>query len=88
VDEVIEVIKEVDEELRTDPAFSNDILEPIEILGLDQFADSAIIIKARTKTKPIRQWTVGREFNKRLKKIRRKEHGNFFSTPNPLRWKG
>lgn len=68
VDEVIEVIKEVDEELRSDPAFSKDILEPIEILGLDQFADSAIIIKARTKTKPIRQWAVGREFNRRLKK--------------------
>ena len=68
VDEVIEVIKEVDENLRNDPEFKNDILEPIEILGLDQFADSAIIIKARTKTKPIRQWAVGREFNRRLKK--------------------
>ena len=68
VDEVIEVIKEVDENLRNDPEFKDDILEPIEILGLDQFADSAIVIKARTKTKPIRQWAVGREFNRRLKK--------------------
>ena len=68
VDEVIEVIKEVDENLRNDSQFKDDILEPIEILGLDQFADSAIIIKARTKTRPIRQWAVGREFNKRLKK--------------------
>ena len=69
VDEVIEVIKGVDENLRNDPQFKDDILEPIEILGLDQFADSAMIIKARTKTKPIRQWAVGREFNKRLKKM-------------------
>lgn len=68
VDEVIEVIKEVDEELRNDPEFMNDILEPIEILGLDEFADSAVIIKARTKTMPIQQWKVGREFNRRLKK--------------------
>ena len=68
VDEVIEVIKKVDEELRNDVAFKEDILEPIEILGLDQFADSAVIIKARTKTRPIKQWAVGREFNKRLKK--------------------
>lgn len=67
VDEVIEIVKQVDEELRNDPAFMGDILEPIEILGLDQFADSAVIIKARTKTKPIRQWAVGREFNRRLK---------------------
>lgn len=68
VDEVMEVIKEVDEELRNDPAFKDDILEPIEIMGLDQFADSAVIIKARTTTKPIQQWRVGREFNRRLKK--------------------
>ena len=68
VDEVIRVIRQVDEELRNDAGYKYDILEPIEILGLDQFADSAIIIKARTKTKPIRQWTIGREFNRRLKK--------------------
>lgn len=67
VDEVVEVIKEVDRELRDDAVFGEDILEPIEILGLDQFGDSAVIIKARVKTKPIRQWTVGREFNRRLK---------------------
>ncbi|TVR04458.1 MAG: mechanosensitive ion channel family protein [Spirochaetaceae bacterium] len=68
VDEVIAVIRAVDEELRGDPAFGESILEPIEILGLDEFADSAIIIKARTKTKPIKQWEIGREFNRRLKR--------------------
>lgn len=68
VDEITEVIKQVDEELRNDPEYKDDILEPIEILGLDQFADSAIIIRARTTTAPIKQWRVGREFNRRLKK--------------------
>jgi small-conductance mechanosensitive channel len=68
VDHVIEVVKRVDEELRGNPGFKDDILEPIEILGLDKFADSAIIIKARIKTKPIKQWAVGREFNRLLKK--------------------
>jgi moderate conductance mechanosensitive channel len=68
VDEVIRVIKQVDEALRSDSGFGPDILEPIEVLGLDQFAESAIIIKARTKTKPIKQWSVAREFNRRLKK--------------------
>jgi len=47
VDEVIEVIKAVDEDLRQEPDYREDILEPIEVLGLDQFADSAVIIKAR-----------------------------------------
>jgi small-conductance mechanosensitive channel len=68
VDEVTEVMKGVDEELRADPEFKNDILEPLEILGLDQFGDSALMIKARTTTRPIKQWRVAREFNRRLKK--------------------
>ena len=68
IDEVIKVIKEVDEELRNDLDFKDDILDPIEIFGLDKFGDSAIVIKARTTTKPIKQWRVGREFNRRLKK--------------------
>jgi small-conductance mechanosensitive channel len=68
VDEVMDVLRQLDEELRQDPEFKDDILQPIEILGLDQFADSAVVIKARTTTKPIQQWRVGREFNRRLKK--------------------
>lgn len=67
VDEVIGLIREVDEELRGDPAFRDDILEPMEVLGLDQFGESALVIKARTKTLPIKQWGVAREFNRRLK---------------------
>ena len=68
VDEVIAVVREADEELRQNPDLKKDILAPIEILGLDKFADSAVVIKARIKTKPIRQWAVGREFNRILKK--------------------
>jgi small-conductance mechanosensitive channel len=68
VDEVMKIIREVDEELREDSSCSEDILDPLEIFGLDQFADSAIIIKARYKTKAIKQWGVAREFNLRLKR--------------------
>ncbi|MFP4449152.1 MAG: mechanosensitive ion channel family protein [Bacteroidales bacterium] len=68
VDQVIKVMKEVGEELAKDPEFEDKIIEPLEVFGVDQFADSAIIIKARVKTKPIQQWAVGREYRKRLKK--------------------
>jgi small-conductance mechanosensitive channel len=67
-DRVVEVIKQVADEMRTDPDFANIMIEPIEIFGVDQFADSAVIIKARLKTKPIEQWKVGREYRRRLKK--------------------
>lgn len=67
-DEVMRVLKEIGEELRQDPDFAPDILEPLEILGVDKFADSAVIIKCRITTKPILQWRVGREMNRRIKK--------------------
>lgn len=66
-DEVIKYLREVDEELRNDEEYGVFILEPLEVLGVDSFADSAVIIKARIKTRPIKQWMVGREFNRRMK---------------------
>jgi small conductance mechanosensitive channel len=68
VDEVMGILQEIAEELRRDPQFADDILEPLEMLGVDQFADSAVIIKCRIKTQPIKQWRVGREMNRRIKK--------------------
>jgi moderate conductance mechanosensitive channel len=44
------------------------MLEPIEIFGVDGFTESAVIIKARLKTLPLQQFTIGREYRKRLKK--------------------
>jgi len=67
VDEVVRVLKGVDEEMRQDAEFKNDILAPLEVLGVDSFGDNAVVIKARTKTKPIQQWRIGREFNRRIK---------------------
>ncbi len=68
VDAVIRVLKGIDEEMRQDAEFKSDILAPLEVLGVDSFGDNAVIIKARTKTKPIQQWRIGREFNRRIKK--------------------
>lgn len=68
VDQVMDLLRQLAEELQEDPQFGPDILEPLEMAGVDKFADSAIIIKCRIKTKPIRQWVVGREMNRRIKK--------------------
>ena len=67
-DEVVAVMKEVDEAMRQDAGFRRDMLEPIEIMGVDRFEDSAVIVRARLKTRPIQQWRIGREYNRRLKK--------------------
>jgi moderate conductance mechanosensitive channel len=67
-DQVSAVIEAIGQDLQNDPAFKDDVLAPVEVVGLDRFADSAVIIKGRIKTKPSKQWRVGREFNRRLKK--------------------
>jgi len=67
VDHVMKVMKEVGDEMKSSEEYGPNILEPIEIFGVDQFADSAVVIKARLKTKPIQQWTIGREYRRRLK---------------------
>ncbi len=67
-DHVVEVMRRVGDELRQDPDLGPKILEPIEVFGVDDFADSAVVIKARLKTHPIQQWGVGREYRRRLKK--------------------
>jgi small conductance mechanosensitive channel len=68
VDEVMKIIKEVGEEMRNDPEYSKNILEPIEIFGLQKFDDSALVIRARLTTKPLKQWGLKRAFNRRIKK--------------------
>ncbi|WP_299578194.1 mechanosensitive ion channel family protein [uncultured Sunxiuqinia sp.] len=67
LDQVMKIMQEVAEKMRQDNQYKNLILEPMEIFGLDSFGDSALVIKGRLKTKPSHQWTVGREYRKRLK---------------------
>jgi small-conductance mechanosensitive channel len=69
IDAVVAALQEIDAEMRADPAFSSDMLTPIDILGVESFTDSAVLIRARLKTKPIKQWSVGREFNRRMRKL-------------------
>ena len=67
-DEAIRLIREVGTALQDDDYFGPLIKEPIEVFGVDQLAESAVIIKGRIKTWPIRQWEVGRELLRRVKK--------------------
>jgi len=66
-DRVIEVMKDVGNAMLEDTEFGKLMLEPPEIFGVDKFDNSAVIIKGRIKTKPIRQWMIGREFLRRIK---------------------
>lgn len=67
-DRVVEILEQVGDGLRSDDEYGQYIRENIEIFGVDQFADSAVVIKGRIITQPVKQWFVGREFLRRVKK--------------------
>ena len=61
-------MRQVGADLRADQDFNAHILAILEILGVDEFADSAVVIKIRIKTRPLKQWMIGRELRRRIKK--------------------
>ena len=45
------------------------ILEPLEVLGVDAFEPGQLVVKARIKTEPLKQWVVGRELRKQIARV-------------------
>ncbi|MDD5606540.1 MAG: mechanosensitive ion channel family protein [Candidatus Pacebacteria bacterium] len=67
LEKVILVINKVGNDLAKDPEWKEYILKPPQFLRVDNFADSAIIIKILGETQPIHQWAVTGELRKRIK---------------------
>lgn len=67
VDEVMGVMQDVAREMRADPEFAERMLEDMEMAGVDQWGDSAVVIKCRFKVVAMSQWAVKREYLRRLK---------------------
>lgn len=59
---VMNVLAELAQQLKNDSEFRRFILAEPEILGIDQFADSSILLKVRFKTTAMQQWAVQRKF--------------------------
>jgi small conductance mechanosensitive channel len=54
--------------LRADPELEARIVDDLEIAGVDNWADSAVVIRCRFKVMPLEQWGVRRAYLYRLKK--------------------
>ena len=65
--QVIKIMQDVGANLKSDNSYKDKIIEDMEIMGLDRFDNSAVVIKARIKTIPGSQWEVKREYQNRLK---------------------
>jgi small conductance mechanosensitive channel len=68
IDKVIAVLQEVGTALRHDPEFAADILEDLEIAGVDDAAAARLTIRVRLKTLPVRQWRISYELRRRIKR--------------------
>ena len=66
VDLASAVLRKVGDELQADDRFGPLILEPLEVMGVDAFADWWVQLRVRIKTVPLRQWDVGRELRRRI----------------------
>jgi small-conductance mechanosensitive channel len=67
IDRAMQVMVRTAEHLRADPVFSSRILDAFEMVGVERWADSAVILRARFKVAPLEQWSVRREYLRRLK---------------------
>ena len=63
------VLREIGTDLEEDSNFNAHILSSLEVLGVSEFGDSAVMIKIRIKTRPLKQWMIGRELRRRIKKV-------------------
>lgn len=68
VDRVIDVLRDVGREFHADPAWRTLLIEEPEVLGIQNFADSAVVLRVTARTLPLKQWDVARELRRRIKK--------------------
>jgi small conductance mechanosensitive channel len=69
----MKVLKDAGQELRQNEVYSRFVLSDLEVLGLNEFQDSSIVIQCRIKTTPHEQWMVKRKFNQVVKEKFEKE---------------
>ena len=82
-DQVVSEIQQIAEGLASEEPYKSSILAPLEMNGVEKLGESGVTIKARLKTLPGKQWPVGRELNRRIKK-RFAEAGISVAFPNRI----
>ncbi|HEX8576050.1 MAG TPA: mechanosensitive ion channel family protein [Flavobacterium sp.] len=67
LDEVIRVIDEVGSAMFEDPKWKDTLITAPHFLRVDDFADSAVVVKIVADTQALQQWATSGELRKRLK---------------------
>jgi small conductance mechanosensitive channel len=66
-DRIIPIVRDLAAEVRRDPKWASLVLEPLDVMGIEKFVDTAWVLRVRMKTQPASRWSVGRELNRRVK---------------------
>jgi small conductance mechanosensitive channel len=74
IDQIVDLLVQIGKEMESEEPYKSAILEPLQVLGVEKFDESQMVIRMMVKTVPLKQWDVGRELRRRIK-IRFDENG-------------
>ena len=67
VDRALEILRDEAAQFSTDKAWGSQLDGPVEVLGVESLSDSAVVLRTMIRTQPGSQWSVAREFRRRIK---------------------
>lgn len=67
VDQAREILRQVGQQLRQEEYWQRITLEDLQILGVEELGENAVILRGMMKTLPGKQWEVMRELRRRIK---------------------
>jgi small conductance mechanosensitive channel len=67
LDRALEVVRDEAAQFSSDPVWGVQLDGPVEVLGVESLTDNTVVIRTLLKTQPGSQWSVAREFRRRLK---------------------
>ena len=67
VNQAMKIIKEVAQQMHRDREWQEQIIDPVDVLGVNNISETGVEIILLIKTQPLKQFAVGREFRRRLK---------------------
>jgi moderate conductance mechanosensitive channel len=66
-DRILELLREISDEMKHDPIFAEDLVSDIQIPGIDRVGNGEAEYLVLVKTRPTKQYSVSRELRRRIK---------------------
>ncbi|MDI6764770.1 MAG: mechanosensitive ion channel family protein, partial [Thermodesulfobacteriota bacterium] len=60
IDQIVDLLIQIGKEMESEEPYKSAILEPLQVLGVEKFDESQMVIRMMVKTVPLKQWEVGR----------------------------